>query len=203
MKKLPKSAAILLLLSTFTLADSTIVPAQKPLPAETGVPVPAVNSKNFYAGLGYAYMKMHDDTGRNDLTGHAATVLVGYNFHKYIATEGRYSATWGDLDVDDRTAEVDKNGDMSNIAIYLKPKYSIDKFTLYGLLGYGRVSLDDHTEHSESGFQWGLGANFAATDKVDVVVDYTKLYDDKGFDDPAAQNDIPVDVLNLGVVYNF
>lgn len=195
MKKLLKFSAALSLISVFAIADSNTMPTQEP--------APVVNSGNFYGGVGYAYMKMDHDTDSNKITGHAITLLAGYNFHKYIAAEGRYFATWGDLDVGDGASELDKNGDMKNIAIYLKPKYSVDRFTLYGLLGYGQTSLNNHTDNSENGFQWGLGANFNATDKVDVFVDFEKLYDDKGFDTFSTQNDVSVDSVNVGVVYNF
>ncbi len=192
-------------MSTFTIADRNIVLVQDPevTTEDTYEPIPIVGTKNFYAGLGYAYMKMHDDTSRNNITGHAITFLAGYNFHKYIATEGRYYATWDNLNVDDGTTEINKDMDMTNFSIYLKPKYSIDKFTFYGLLGYGQTSLSNHTKYTENGFQWGLGANFTAIDKVDVFVDYARLYDDKDFNDLAIQNDISVDSVNLGVVYNF
>lgn len=202
MKKIPRSAAVLLLMSVFSLADSNTVPAREPAGAAAKIyePAPVASDRNFYAGVGYAYMKMNNDTSSNKITGQGMTLLAGYNFHKYIAAEGRYSATWGDLNVDEGTAEVDKDWDISNIAVYLKPKYSIEKFTLYGLLGYGQTSLNSHSENS---FQWGLGANFTATDKVDVVVDYTRLYDDKELNDLDIQNDISVDSVNLGVVYNF
>ncbi|HFQ61010.1 MAG TPA: hypothetical protein ENK39_01750 [Epsilonproteobacteria bacterium] len=92
---------------------------------------------------------------------------------------------------------------MSNIALYLKPQYALNQVTLYGLLGYGQVKLDDGATHSENSFQWGLGANFSATDTIDVFVDYTRLYDDNGFDDLSPANDFSVDTINVGVSYNF
>jgi len=205
MKKIPRFVVVLLLMSTYAIADRNIVLVQEPevTVAETYEPLPIIGDKNFYAGLGYAYMKMTDDTSSNKITGRAITLLAGYNFHKYIATEGRYFATWGNLNVDAGTTEVNKDWDMTNIAIYLKPKYSIDNFTLYGLLGYGQMSLNNHTKYTENGFQWGIGANFAAIDKANVFVDYARLYDDKDFNDLTIQNDNSVDSFNLGVIYNF
>lgn len=205
MKKISRSVVVLLLMSTFAIADRSIVLVQEPeiTVAETYEPLPIIGDKNFYAGLGYAYMKMTNDTSSNNITGRAITLLAGYNFHKYIATEGRYFATWGNLNVDAGTTEVNKDWDMTNIAIYLKPKYSIDNFTLYGLLGYGQMSLNNHTKYTENGFQWGIGANFAAIDKANVFVDYARLYDDKDFNDLTIQNDNSVDSFNLGVIYNF
>ncbi len=202
MTRITSATVALLLLSTFATAGGDIAPAQEP---EVTVPeiVEGSNPTNFYVGLGYSYMTMNDDTANIDITGNAITVLAGYNFHKYIAVEGRYSATLGDLSVDSGTTDVDESWDMSNVALYLKPQYAMDKFTLYGLLGYGQVTLDDGTSHSEDGFQWGLGANFSATDTIDVFVDYTRLYDDDGFDTFTANNDISVDSINVGINYHF
>lgn len=202
MKKITTSTVALLLLSTFAMAGGDIAATQEP---EVTVPMMVEESSptNFYAGLGYSYMTMNDDTAGIDITGNAITVLVGYNFYRHLAIEGRYTTTLGDLNVDNGRTDVDESWDMSNVALYLKPKYTMDKFTLYGLLGYGQVTLDDGTSYSDDGFQWGVGAHFAATDKIDVFVDYTRLYDDDGFDTLTVNNDISVDSINIGVNYNF
>jgi len=199
MVKIPGFTVVLLLISTFAIAERNIVLAQKPATAaEAYKPVSIASDKNFYAGLGYAYIKMNDNTSKN-----AITLLAGYNFYKYIAAEGRYFATHDSLNEDDKTRLIDKDWDTANVVIYLKPKYSIDKFALYGLFGYGQISLNNHTEYTENGFQWGLGANFTTTNKVEIFIDYARLYDGNVFDDLAIQDDIQVDSVNLGVAYNF
>ncbi len=198
MKILTSTVAGLLLLSTFSMAGGDIDP-QEPEITMPEVMAEPITDNYFYTGLAYSYMKMNDDTLDKKVTGNAITALAGYKFHQYFAIEGRYTATLGDL----RANNTDNDWDMTNIALYLKPQYAFNQVALYGLLGYGQVDFDDGTSHTEDGFQWGLGANFAATDMIDVFIDYTRLYDGDGFDDILGNNDIAVDSINVGVTYNF
>lgn len=198
MNKITHSTLAALLLSTFAMAGGDIDPIEPQVSIPEVMTEPMIDN-NFYVGLGYSAMKMEDDTADKKITGNAITALAGYNFHQYFAVEGRYSATLGDL----RANNTDNDWDMSNIALFLKPQYAINELKLYGLLGYGQVTLDDGTSHSEDGFQWGVGANYAATDEIDVFIDYTTLYDDGGFDQFVLNNDIYVDSINVGVNYNF
>jgi len=193
-KLLMSSTLALMLLSSFSYAGGDIIPV------EPQVMVAEPSSDNqFYVGLGYSYVTMDNDTINDDITGNAVTLLAGYTFHQYLGVEARYTTTVSDLDV----YGTDRNWDISNIAIYLKPQYAYDKVTVYGLLGYGEVTLDNGPSHSEDGFQWGLGASYAATENVDLFVDYTRLYDDDGFDNFVGNDNITVDSVNVGVSYKF
>ncbi len=196
MKTLTSTIATLTILSGFAFAGGDIDPVEPQLE----IPVmEEISEDYFYLGLGYSYLQMNNAAAAGDITGNAVTVLAGYSFNKYIALEGRYTATVGDLDVDNGP----DTGDISNIALYVKPQYSIDSFKLYALLGYGQVSYDNGvTDYSEDGFQWGLGASFAATESIDIFVDYTRLYDDDNFDGLISQ-DVTVDAVTVGVNYNF
>ena len=200
MKKqlLTTTAAALLLLTNLSYAGGDIAPQEPEMTIPEVMDTP-VSPNYFYAGLAYSYMDMNDDTLNTDITGNAVTFTAGYKFYQYLAIEGRYSLSVGDLDVDG----TDMSWDMSNVALYLKPQYTFDQVTVYGLLGYGEVTLDTGTSYSENGFQWGLGASFAATESVDIFVDYTKLYDDTGFDTYTANNDIIFDSVTVGVNYKF
>jgi len=195
---LTSAAVAMLLLTNFSYAGGDIDPME-PQVTTPDVMAEPISDNYFYVGLGYSYMKMDDDTLNNDITGNAVTLLAGYKFHPYFSVEARYSATVNDLDV----YGTDRNWDMSNIALYLKPQYAYNMVTLYGLLGYGEVTLDNGSSHSEDGFQWGLGASYAATEAVDIFVDYTRLYDDDGFDSFTNNNDITLDSVNVGVSYKF
>ncbi|MBD3789324.1 MAG: porin family protein [Campylobacterales bacterium] len=182
-------------------------------PVEPEVTVPEVVEStpgSFYVGLGYSYMTgTIADVGTRgadiDVTGHALTALAGYNFNKYIAVEGRYSTVLSDVNLDDGTYDEDVNEDLSNFAIYLKPMYPVaDNFNVYALLGYGQVSASfDGEDYSENGFQWGLGANYAVTENIGVFVDYTRLYDDTGFDGELSGVDVTLDSVNVGATYTF
>jgi len=201
MKKqlLTTTAVALLLLTNFSYAGGDIAAPQEQVVAMPEVMNAPVSNNYFYAGLGYSYMDMNDDTLDTDITGNSVTFSAGYKFHQYFAIEGRYSLSVDDLDVEG----IDRSWDMSNVALYLKPQYSFNQVTVYGLLGYGEVTLDNGTSYSEDGFQWGLGASFAATENIEVYVDYTRLYDDSGFDTFTANNDIVFDSVNVGVNYKF
>lgn len=211
MKKFTLSMVTVIAMSTFSIAGGDIAPIEPEV-----VEAPVVDESNFYVGLGYSYMNMNIEgseqlnavfyppvIGETDITGHSLTMLAGYNFNKYIALEGRYTLSLGDMDVDNTAGESDLDADMSNLALYLKPMYPVEELTLYGLLGYGQVTLDNGTEYTESGFQWGIGASYDVNDNVGVFVDYTRLYDDKGFDNTWVGQDVVVDSVNVGVTYKF
>jgi len=201
MKKILLSILTILSITNQSFAGGDIDPVEPQISVPMVSEAPA-GPMGLYAGLGYSYMKMSADGTNTDTTGNAITALAGYNILDYLAVEGRYTATLGDINIDNGITDVDNDGDMTNIGLYLKPQYDIDKFTLYGLLGYGQVTVDAGTSYSENGFQWGAGANFTATDNVDVYVDYTRLYDDDEFDGLQA-GDITIDAVNVGVNYKF
>ena len=208
MKKLNLSLTAFLAMGTFAIAGGDIAPVEPVI--ET--PVAEETTSPFYVGLGYSYMNMNIDaytmstTGttagataaptttlvsvpEEDHNGDAILLLAGYNFNEYVGLEARYAGFTDCLD---------------NAGIYLKPMYPFGDITLYGLLGYGETSYDNGSvDLSESGFQWGIGANYAINEKVAVFVDYTNLYDDNGFDNHLPHVDFMVDAVNVGVTYTF
>jgi len=214
MKKFTLSIVAIMAMGTFAIAGGDIAPVEEPV---VEVVEPVLDDSGFYIGGGYSYMNMNIEgseqlntvfhppvIGETDITGHSLTVLAGYNFNKYIALEGRYTLSLGDLDVDNAIGESDLDADMSNLALYLKPMYPVtEAFNVYALLGYGQVTLDNGTEYTENGFQWGIGANYDVNDNVGVFVDYTRLYDDKGFDNTWVDQDVVVDSVNIGLTYKF
>ena len=170
-----------------------------------------------YVGIGYSYMNTNMQTvafgysDEADIQGDAITLLAGYSFNKYIAVEGRYSRTLGDLSFDASFGGfndgVDFSGDMSNIALYAKPMYTSGKVGIYALLGLGQVKLKDDSfagDDSESSFQWGLGIGFAGGEHLDIFMDYTRFYEDAGgFGHDSSEIDFVVDAFNFGLAYRF
>jgi len=189
MKKLALSLVAVAAMSTTVYAGGDVAPV-----------VPMVDDSGFYAGLGYSYMSLRDDEG-GELTGNGVLFLAGYQFNRYFAVEGRYATTVGDLSVD---GGGDLDAELSNIGIYLKPMYTMDKLTLYALLGYGEITLQPPggaPEGSESGFQWGLGASYAVTEDISVNVDYMQYYNGTGFaGDPG---DYTADAFSVSLTYRF
>lgn len=209
MKKITLSLMVIASMSTFALAGGDIAPVEPVVEPPVVVEKVEAVDNGFYVGLGYSYMTFSPNKDY-DYTGNALSVLAGYQFNKYFAVEGRYStvlgditeeSSWGDYDYDD--------GELSNIGIYLKPMYPVGGLTLYGLLGYGQVTFDREDDDGfpkgeESGFQWGVGASYAMTDKLEIFVDYVKLFDDEGFTEClCGVEEVDADSINLGFTYKF
>ncbi len=202
MKIIKLSAVALLLTSTLAMAGGDFTPVEPVI--ETPEVVVAPTFSGFYAGLGYSCLQMGLDNPDLDISAMTAiSASVGYNINNYLAVEGRYTASLGDLSVETWNTDVDKSWDMSNIALYLKPQYSIDRFKVYGLLGFGQVTFDNGTSYSESGFQYGGGVSAMATDNIDVYVDYRRLYDDTDLDGFAPGRDTAVNSFTVGANYHF
>ncbi len=201
MKKFTLSTIAVVAMSTFALAGGDIAPVEPVVEVEA----PVVDDSGFYVGLGYSYIKTNVKEAGDpefDITGDAIGILAGYNFNQYIAVEGRYGTTFGDITYEDESGSMDTSGDMTNWGIYLKPMYPMGELTLYGLLGYGELTIDDAgSEESDGGLQWGLGASYAVNDNVGVFVDYTRLYDDSGFD--SNNVDVVAESINVGFTYKF
>ena len=198
------SIATLLLSSTFAFAGGDLTPPVEPEVVVPEVTVPNTDS-SFYAGLGYSCMQATYDTPDSEKKSMAGiSANLGYNFNKFFAVEARYTTSLDDVNY--KTWNVDKDledSSMSNIGVYLKPKFSVAGFGVYGLVGYGQTTLDDgKTSAKESGLQYGIGTDFTFM-HVDMFVDYRRLYDGEDFDNTAAKQDVAVNSFTLGVNYKF
>jgi len=200
----------MLLLSELSFAGGDILPVEEPVVVES-----TIDESGLYLGLGISVMKLNNDISKEEFSSTGVTLQAGYQFNQYFAVEGRYTKNVSNLDYDHGTTNnpnySDYPGDFSNVAVYLKPMYAFDSFSVYALLGYGEVTLTDlphpsnpgSVDRAEDGFQWGLGAAYSFTGNISVFVDYVKMYDDKGFDYRAQLADIDSDVWTLGVSYKF
>ncbi|MDD2399399.1 MAG: porin family protein [Sulfurovum sp.] len=213
MKKITASIVAALAMNAFAFAGGDIAPVE---PEVTVPEVVEAAPGAFYVGLGYSYMKAESDPfeyqrydiSEGDITANSLLLLAGYKYNQYLGLEARYTMNVGDPEFDYGSyPSVDLDGDMTNVGIYAKGMYPItEAFDVYALLGYGQVTIDTDLfgDLSESGFQWGLGASYAVTENIGVFVDYTRLYDDTGFDgylDP--ETDVTVDSINVGMTYTF
>jgi len=222
MKKVSLSLVAMVAMSNLLLAGGDIVPVPVPLVVE--------EENNFYLGLGIAAVSTRDaDTSldfTNDKEGQDRlgnfTLIAGYDFNdmddeygEYFAAEVRYTASFQD----------EHQVEMTGWSIFLKPQYIFEdengekgNFKIYGLLGFGGVTLDGvSSEYSngnpwvdvdDTGFQWGLGASYSFKDYADdldisIFVDYTMLADEM---EGVYYNYAPetnVDALTVGIIYNF
>ena len=220
MKKIIYSAAACLALSSFAFAGGDIEPVVESVVEE----VPVVSKGDFYIGGGISLLsfeRMFDNSWigedpvwqKEEASWTGGTILAGYQFKPYLAVEGRYTMSFSDASwkVDGRDVG-DYDDKLSNIAIYLKPMYPVGNLTLYGLLGYGKTTIDwdGPSKMSDSDFQWGIGAAMDINDRVSLFVDYTVMFDDDEFDPPSGPvmiisetRDYKVDAITLGVTYKF
>jgi len=214
MNKLTLSTVAVLAMSTFAMAGGDIEPVVEPI-AEVIAPV---TDSGFYVGGGISALSWTEKGAFSapgeqmfidadwEATWTGGTFLAGYQFNKYLALEGRYTTSFGDASWEDHGIDDGDDGsEIDNIALYIKPMYPIDNLSLYALLGYGEttISYEGSPDFSESSFQWGIGAGYNFTEQTSVFIDYTKLYDDTGFDTLISNLDYEADSITFGVIYKF
>jgi len=200
MKKEMLSLVTVLALSGSVFAGGDIAPIVAPVVVEE-------DNSAFYLGLGLGQLSLNDNTTSEEISYTAVMLQAGYQYNEYIAVEGRYTYAFNkDYNIGNtNNLESDFNDNASAWGIYLKPMYPIGDFSIYALLGYGGLLIDSLAQGDayESGFQWGLGAQYAITENFLVFADYVKLYDDTGFDYRAQLDDVDADTWTLGVSYKF
>jgi hypothetical protein len=217
MKKLLLAATAVLVLSPLGWAESYPSEGTKSYTSIFGIGGDSIYDNRPYAGIGYTYMDASGryEEGREefeyDYIANALTITAGYGFNRYIAIEGRYTRSLGDINFDATFAGVDLgqdlDGDMSNIGLYIKPMYTTPQLSAYLLLGVGEFSMDIDgidDDFSASGFQWGLGVSFHGGEHLDIFLDYVRMYDDSVnymFDYYGV--DVSVDSYNVGLSYKF
>jgi len=205
-----------LILSRLSFAGGDIAPIEEPTTEEPIVVAPITHSDDgIYLGLGVSSISLDNDLSSEEFSAKGIMLQAGYQFNRYIAIEGRYTMNVGNLKYDHGTTNnpdySDYPGDFNNLAIYLKPIYSLDDFSIYGLIGYGEVTLTDlpqpnhpgSVDRAESGFQWGAGVAYTFMDNLSIFVDYTRVYDGTGFDYRAQDADITSDLWTVGLSYRF
>jgi len=185
------------LLSATLYAGGTITNIHEPEPL-----APIGFEPYAYAGVSGVYGEFdaisggYDDFKDDNIGGQ---LNVGYMlFGQYewsFGVEGRYGYISGDL------------LDVSWLTGYGKVQYEVNKFGIYGLLGYGitdfsttfdysdfRVNIDDST----SDFTWGAGVAYDYTKKLSVFIDYTVLPDYE-----VGTDGVDSDIVSVGVNYKF
>jgi len=161
----------------------------------------------FYIGLGFGKSFVKDDFTDEVISDYTVMLQLGYQYNQYVAAEGRYLFGFNTNYDPGNTKNLSGtyDGDFSSWGLYVKPIYPIGDFSIYALLGYGGVTQSKlmGDDAYESGFQWGLGANYFFIENISVFVDYVRLYDDTGFDYRAQDDDIISDVWTFGISYKF
>jgi OOP family OmpA-OmpF porin len=148
----------------------------------------------FYVGIAYSYFD--SSYGSTDVTGDGLSYLAGYDFNNYFAIEGRYTGSTGDLSIDGD----DRSKSISNLALYAKATYPFNNFAIYGLLGYGQTKANNESDGAP---QYGAGLSYDFNQNFGLLLDWTRLYDDKGLNYAGDTSKYKIDTWNFGVTYNF
>ncbi|MDQ7085235.1 MAG: outer membrane beta-barrel protein [Sulfurovum sp.] len=194
MKKTALILTTALAMTPYLLAEETIIPKEK-TSSEYSL---YTEGSSFYSALGYSYISA--DIYESE-TGNAYTLIAGYTINDYVSIEGRYSKTFGDLEIEggEKKDKLIQNG-----ALYIKPNYEISEgINIYGLIGYGEVVM---ANTSGDGFQWGLGMSYKVSPNVHIFIDYTDLYDgtlDNVDLRPGYNVDTQVNATTFGVTYYY
>lgn len=209
MKKSTNSIVVALAVSSFAFAGGDIAPVE---------PMVAEATDSFYIGAGTTclvdkFSSLDSSYLANETFKKAGFMLqAGYEFNKYLAAEGRYWGT-GSKSFYMSDIDYDMNAKISAYGIFAKPMYPItDKFTIYGLLGYGHTKVSGQTwgegyyypySQTKSGLQGGAGVSYALADNFLVFTDYVKLNNTIGVDSGDYLFSNKPYTINFGVTYKF
>lgn len=214
MKKITNLLVVVSTIGSFAFAGGDIAPVE---PAAEVLAVPETTS-GFYVGAGATLLidkfSSLDSSYLGDETFNDVGVMLqaGYEFNKYLAVEGRY---WGVGSKSFYMSDIDydMNAKISAYGIFVKPMYPVtDKFTVYGLLGYGHTKVSGQTwgegyyypySQTKSGLQGGAGVSYALTDNFSVFTDCVKLNNTIGVDSGDYLFSNKPYTINAGVTYKF
>ena len=196
--KIKKIVVALLLTSSVLFAGKNVIPAETPV-------APVFTPWPFYIGLGLVMSDIDrdpcpcaDDQTISEDHRYGAVLRAGVDFNEYLGIEARILKTSGSNVFSETT----------HYGLYLKPQFAVSNaLKLYGLLGYGKTTIDytngiKSSRTDESGIAYGAGVEYTLTKDADgsawgLWVDYSRLLKDKG------SVHSTVDIVTAGAVYHF
>lgn len=130
-----------------------------------------------------------------------AGIIGGYEYNDYISfetrflkgvSESKHNFNWRGIAIDDSTSDIDYQG-----SILIRMSYPVtDEFNIYATSGYSKIKIDRkniiagvdsnftvvgsrtyNDSFTESGFTYGLGLSYNASDKFNIFIDYQILPD--------------------------
>jgi OOP family OmpA-OmpF porin len=108
-------------------------------------------------------------------TRYGSILRLGADYNDYIGLEARVLKTFGS----------DIFSDTEHYGLYLKPQYHVaDKVNIYGLIGYGKTSIDytngvRSSTTSESGLSYGAGFEYDLSSDTSLG-QYSRMFDGQG-----------------------
>ena len=172
---------ILSIATIVTLSSTAFAGGKYVAPVEADVaPIPAVtNPIPLYVGIGAVAAFIKRDPcpcapNAADIKDHryGGIIRAGWDFNPYIGIEARGLKTFGS----------DTFSTTEHYGLYLKPQYHVaDKINVYGLVGYGRTTIDytngvRSSTLKKNGFSYGVGMEY------DLSADESQGEYARGFD---------------------
>ncbi|SEP92180.1 Opacity protein [Loktanella sp. DSM 29012] len=194
MKYVVSTAAIMMGLSGAAYAGGMAEPAMEPTPTPVVVaPVQPLNDwTGFYAG---GQLTMGDvEPGAAELDADGFGLHAGYRYDL-----GSY-VLGAEIDVD--RLDVDTLPDDATVArLKAVAGYDAGRFMPYVTAGIARLEVDAGAagDLSGNGGFYGVGATYAASDRIDLSVEYLQ----HEFDDFEVLGDTDADTLSARVSFNF
>lgn len=149
-----------------------------------------------YVGLNIGQINYKED-GLRAITPTGGYLRIGQQFSPNLAIEGRIGGGFSGDSSDGYAVKVD-----SLYAGYIKGSLPLGQgFSVYGLGGVGGMHLRRNFgdgDVAESGFSYGLGADFALGNGTALNVEWTRLLSGTNFG-----YDFNTDIASIGVTFRF
>lgn len=149
-----------------------------------------------YVGLNIAQIRYKEE-GLDSITPTGGYFRLGAQLSPYVAVEGRVGGGFNDDSTDGYAVRVD-----TLYAAYLKGSLPLAPgFSIYGLGGLGGVRLHRNfgdLRADDTGFSYGLGADFALGNGAGLNLEWSRLVSGTNFG-----YDYDTDLASLGVTFRF
>ena len=183
-----------------TTTPQAIAGGKSVIPAVTPI-IPIVTPTPFYIGVGVMSTFIQRDPccdrAVKDIEDHriGAILRLGWNYNQYVGIEARALKTFNDNVFSTTT----------HYGLYLKPQYKLtNRSNIYGLLGYGKTSVDydngvKNSENSINAFSYGAGVEYDFSEESNwgLWLDYQHLLKDEWW--MHTDNSI----VSVGITYKF
>ena len=208
------SALAVLATATASLAGGPVVVVDDPAPERPVAARDVHDWSGFFVGLGYGSTSAERTLGPLGFPplpastialtdGRAASLHAGYLLQRGNLVYGG-ELSWSSLS--DTTLSPATDGEVDR-AIDLKARlgFAANRVLIYGILGYSHVNFSAPADEgfSTAGPSYGLGVDFAATQRLSLGLEYLVRQTGGDLDSPARSVDLDVDTLSLRVGFNF
>ena len=181
MKKIVVSLTAMAAVSSQSMAGGKLVaPVEAPV---VPIVVPSeVSPLPIYLGIGAIAAFITRDpcscsTDQSDIDDHryGGVIRAGWDFNQYVGIEARALKTFGS----------DTFSTTEHYGLYLKPQYPVaDQANVYGLLGYGRTTVDytngvKSSHNPSNGFSYGVGFEYDLSEDASEG-NYARGFDGQG-----------------------